>query len=419
MTRPSPPSNLSVSQNGLNSVLVSWEPSYGADYYTIYYMYQNDFDRSSRRSQRANADDTTITLLLSIGYSYSISITANTAVISSTEAGPVIIIIDSLTIRMYRSAADFDLYNGQVVKLTCRVTLHGELTETPTFSWQGPGLLPTPVVSFSRPLVVSGSIVYAGPYVGTSDLIFDSINSSNEGRYTCTAGLDNFPFTVEDYEDIYINTELRLSLNLQIEVHNTQPLQFTLTCVSTGGPAAYVSWMRGSEDIEGGMTILEDYRLYKHTLNGTEEGIYTCTVSNDTPDTATATLNVTISRPTVTISVDPPDDLDVGSSVVFTCMATLDHNVDSLASVTFSWKGPRLNSGGHYSVVESGFGLNYNSSLTISDVANEDEGEYACIVRVSGSRSFLPATVTESTSINVLGKTCTHNFALLLCILYS
>ena len=86
---------------------------------------------------------------------------------------------------------------------------------------------------------------------------------------------------------------VRLSLNLQIEVHNTKPLQFTLTCVSTGGPAAYVSWMRGSEDIEGGMTILDDYRLYKHTLNGTEEGIYTCTVSNDTPDTATATLNVT------------------------------------------------------------------------------------------------------------------------------
>ena len=100
-------------------------------------------------------------------------------------------------------------------------------------------------------------------------------------------------------------------------------------------------------------------------------------------------------------------------------MATLDHNVDSLASVTISWEGPRLNSGGRYSVIESGFGLNYNSSLTISDVANEDEGEYACIVRVSGSRSFLPATVTESTSINVLGKTCTHNFALLLCILYS
>ena len=54
-----------------------------------------------------------------------------------------------------------------------------------------------------------------------------------------------------------------------------------------------MSWMRGSEAIEGGMTILEDYRLYKHTLNSSEEGVYSCTVSNDTPDTATATLNVT------------------------------------------------------------------------------------------------------------------------------
>jgi hypothetical protein len=267
-------------------VLVSWAPSHGVNFYTIYY--QRNGER--KQSRTAQADDTSITLSLIGGETYFISMIANTA-LSSTEAGPVNITIDSLEILVHRSAAGFDLYNGQVVKLTCNVTLQGTLTGTPTFSWQGPGLLPTPVVSFPSEHVV------------TSELIFNSINSSHEGKYTCTAGLDNFPFTVEDYEDIYINTELRLSLNLQIEVHNTQPLQFTLTCVSTGGPAAYVSWMRGSEDIEGGMTILEDYRLYKHTLNGTEEGIYTCTVSNDTPDTATATLNVTRPSPPSNLSV--------------------------------------------------------------------------------------------------------------------
>ena len=89
-------------------------------------------------------------------------------------------------------------------------------------------------------------------------------------------------------------------------------------------------------------------------------------------------------------------------------MAILDPHVDSLASVTIVWVGPRPFSGGHYSVNESGFGLNYNSSLTISDVAKEDEGEYACTVRVFGGRNVLGTVVTESTSIsNVLGKTCT------------
>lgn len=102
---------------------------------------------------------------------------------------------DSLAILVYRSAAGFDLYNGQTVKLTCEVTLQGTLTGIPTFSWQGPGLLPTPVISSLSEHVV------------TSELIVNSINSSHEGRYTCTAGLDNFPFSVQDSDDIHINDE--------------------------------------------------------------------------------------------------------------------------------------------------------------------------------------------------------------------
>ena len=87
-TDPSPPSNLSVSQNGLSSVLVSWAPSHGADFYTVYY--QRDGDR--RRSQTTEAGDTSITLSLIVGETYSISMIANTA-LSSTEAGPVNITI--------------------------------------------------------------------------------------------------------------------------------------------------------------------------------------------------------------------------------------------------------------------------------------------------------------------------------------
>ena len=87
-TVPSPPSNLSVSQNGLSSVLVCWAPSHGADFYTVYY--QRDGDR--RQSQTAEAGDTSITLSLIVGETYSISMIANTE-LSSTEAGPVNITI--------------------------------------------------------------------------------------------------------------------------------------------------------------------------------------------------------------------------------------------------------------------------------------------------------------------------------------
>ena len=64
--------------------------------------------------------------------------------------------------------------------------------------------------------------------------------------------------------------------------------QFTLTCISTGGPATTVTWARGSVNItEGNETVLEDpvAGRYTHnlTVNGTLGGQYTCTVANRIP----------------------------------------------------------------------------------------------------------------------------------------
>ena len=59
--------------------------------------------------------------------------------------------------------------------------------------------------------------------------------------------------------------------------------QFTLTCISTGGPATTVTWIRGTVNItEGNETVLNDRETaqYTHTLNVTAAGDYRCTVSN-------------------------------------------------------------------------------------------------------------------------------------------
>ena len=61
--------------------------------------------------------------------------------------------------------------------------------------------------------------------------------------------------------------------------------QFTLTCISTGGPATTVTWTRNSTTVtEGTETVLDDpvTAQYTHTLtvNGTVEGLYSCTVAN-------------------------------------------------------------------------------------------------------------------------------------------
>ena len=75
--------------------------------------------------------------------------------------------------------------------------------------------------------------------------------------------------------------------------------QFTLTCISTGGPATTVTWTRGTQtavgerrsEVVNGVTA-----QYTHTLTvtGRTGGLYTCTVTNEvTPAGASDTFTVT------------------------------------------------------------------------------------------------------------------------------
>ena len=79
-------------------------------------------------------------------------------------------------------------------------------------------------------------------------------------------------------------------------------VQFTLTCISTGGPATTVTWTRDSATVtEGVQTVLDDRvtAQYTHTLTVTWrlEGLYTCTVANGKPsnDSVNITVEGTIS----------------------------------------------------------------------------------------------------------------------------
>ena len=80
-------------------------------------------------------------------------------------------------------------------------------------------------------------------------------------------------------------------------VESDQASQFTLACISTGGPATTVSWTRDSTTVitEGNTeTVLNDpvTAQYTHTLTltGRLPGLYTCTVANDKPSTDSANI---------------------------------------------------------------------------------------------------------------------------------
>ena len=85
-------------------------------------------------------------------------------------------------------------------------------------------------------------------------------------------------------------------LTVDSDLNRASP-QFTLTCISTGGPATTVTWTRDSGEVGGDTETVLDNTVtaqYTHTLTVTErlEGLYTCTVTNNKPSTASANITI-------------------------------------------------------------------------------------------------------------------------------
>ena len=86
-----------------------------------------------------------------------------------------------------------------------------------------------------------------------------------------------------------------MTLTVDSDLNGPSP-QFTLTCISTGGPATNVTWTRDSETAVGErMTVFDTTTAattaqYTHTLTvtGAVGGLYTCAVANAKPSNDSA-----------------------------------------------------------------------------------------------------------------------------------
>ena len=93
---PFPPSAVSVSQNGLDSVLVSWTPPSGEPDVTGYIIYYQQ-DGAQRLSVNTEATATTATITgLIAGATYSITMVANYSILPSTETEAQTLIIGNI-----------------------------------------------------------------------------------------------------------------------------------------------------------------------------------------------------------------------------------------------------------------------------------------------------------------------------------
>ena len=123
----------------------------------------------------------------------------------------------------------------------------------------------------------------------------------------------------------------------------SEDLQFTLTCISTGGPATIVTWTRDSVDAVGDTNtelINATSAQYTHTLTVTGRqlgGLYTCTVSNNIPseNSTTVILNGMWNVPNSMIVI-----IIVYLYIVATSPTDLMVKQDGLTSIDVSWTPP-------------------------------------------------------------------------------
>ena len=122
--------------------------------------------------------------------------------------------------------------------------------------------------------------------------LYTTTTSKNNFSHTVIIGLSNSHYYLFYIGDIIIPNGLTITV---ISALDGPSPQFTLTCISTGGPATTVTWTRDSVTVtEGTETVLDDpvTAQYTHTLNGSTAGVYTCTVANDKPSSDSASIGI-------------------------------------------------------------------------------------------------------------------------------
>ena len=198
---PSLPSNVRVTQNGLESLLVTWTPSQGPDVtgYTIFYQQRNGKNSGLLTVERTDTSAIITGLTAEATFSISVSATSDTLPSTTTQGKEILIGMyvlpilqdESLIIiimwSLYTEPANISLtssppspiMSGATVILTCSISLPIAIPDTSGIQWEGPpGVTPSPVNSINS----EGKII--------SVLTLSQIETLQSGLYKC-----NFSFS--------------------------------------------------------------------------------------------------------------------------------------------------------------------------------------------------------------------------------
>ena len=118
-------------------------------------------------------------------------------------------------------------------------------------------------------------------------------------------------------------------------------------------------------------------------------------------------LSPSVPQPGVDVTLNHTAPLYAGTGLTLTCTVTLDPNVDNGERVMTEWSGLQDIPEEQYTVTGvSGSDSTYTGSLTISPLADQDDGTYTCTVTVTGGNNVQEATAIDDVIISVMGE-CT------------
>ena len=119
-----------------------------------------------------------------------------------------------------------------------------------------------------------------------------------------------------------------------------------------------------------------------------------------------------VPQPGVDVTLSHTAPLYAGTSLTLTCTVRVDPNVDNGERIMTKWSGLQDIPEERYSVTgASGSGSTYTGSLTISPLANQDDGTYTCTVTATGGNNMQQATASDNLTITVMGK-CTIDYCI-------
>ena len=107
-----------------------------------------------------------------------------------------------------------------------------------------------------------------------------------------------------------------------------------------------------------------------------------------------------VPQPGVAVTANRATTLYAGTGLTLTYTVILDSNVDNGESVETTWSGLYDIPEQRYSVT----GGSYTGSLTISPLADQDDGTYTCTVTVTGGSNVLQASASDDIILIVMGE---------------